>query len=243
MIECSGESSNIGNDSSSDNKDWLISGNTVVLHVDQNVLDISNILVDFVTAMDQHDEWDVVGREIFVEGITEELLDLVVNNSNTSTKWLVDLSQDWVGWLQDTSGDLDGGGDVGAHDSFDGLRIWRGHGASIAVSIDTGWVDRVRIDGFKSDIIIKIFLRDGNFLLGHVVLESYVTQFSFGLEKFLTLFFGVKRKIEVVTQVSEQEGVVSEGKVGEVLKLLGSSKHVKVLLEGFSKLFVEDRES
>ena len=111
------------------------------------------------------------------------------------------------------------------------------------MSVDTGWVDGVRIDGFKGNIIVKIFLRNGNFLLGHIVLESYVTQFGFGLEKLLTLFLSVKRNIEVVTQVSKQEGVVSKGKVGEVLELLSSGKHVKVLLEGFSKLFVEDRES
>jgi len=193
--------------------------------------------------MDQHDEWDVVCGEIFVEGITEMLLDLIVNDSDTSTKWLVNLSQDWVGWIQDTSGDLDGSGDVGAHDGLDGLRIWRGHGASITVSVDTGWVDGVRIDGFEGNIVVKIFLRNRNFLLGHVVLESYVTQFGSGLEKLLTLFLSVKRNIEIVTQVSKQEGVVSKGKVGEVLELLSSGKQVKVLLEGFSKLFVEDRES
>lgn len=176
MVKGSGESSDIGNDSSSDNKDWLVSSNTVVLHVDQNVLNISNVLIDFVSAVDKHDERDVIGLEVLVKLITEEFLDLVVNDGDTSTEWLVDLSQDLVGWVQDSSGDLDGGGDVGAHDSLDGLGIWGGHGASIAMSIDGGWVDGVRIDLLKSNIVVKIFLSILDLLLGIVVLKSYVTQ-------------------------------------------------------------------
>ena len=158
VIEGSGKSSNISNDSTTDDEYWFVSGNTVVLQVNQNVLNVSNIFIDFISAMDQHDKRDIVGREIFVEGITEELLNFVVNNSDTSTEWLVDLSQDWVGWLQDTSGDLDGSGDAGAHDSFDGLGIWRSHGDSIAVSVDTGWVNGVRIDTLKIFVVLKIGL-------------------------------------------------------------------------------------
>lgn len=136
MVEGSGETSNIGNDTTSNNEDWLVSGDAVVLHIDQNVLNVSNVLVNFVSAMDQHDKWDLVGREISVELFTEEFFNFIIDDSNTSSEWLVDLSQDLVGWVQDSSGDLDGGGDVCAHDSFDGLRVWGSHGASIAMSVD-----------------------------------------------------------------------------------------------------------
>jgi len=49
--------------------------------------------------MDKHDKRDIIGHKIFVKLITKELLNLVVNDGNTSTEWLVDFSQDLVGWV------------------------------------------------------------------------------------------------------------------------------------------------
>jgi len=137
--------------------------------------------------MDQHDEWDLVSREIFVKLFTEELLNFIINDSNTSTKWLVYLSQDLVGWVQDSSGDLDGGSNVCAHDSFDGLRVWGSHGASIAMSVDRGWVHGVRIDLLKSNIIVKICLGFSELSFLHVIFESEVSKI-FLFEKLINLF-------------------------------------------------------
>jgi hypothetical protein len=52
VIKGSGESGNIGNDSTTDDENWLISGDTVVLHVNQNVLNVSNVFVNFVSTVD-----------------------------------------------------------------------------------------------------------------------------------------------------------------------------------------------
>ena len=41
----------------------------------------------------------------------------------------------------------------------------------------------------------------------------------------------------------EENGVVSEGQVGEVLELLGSGEQVEVVLEGLGELLREDRKS
>ena len=45
------------------------------------------------------------------------------------------------------------------------------------------------------------------------------------------------------SQVLEENGVVSEGQVGEVLELLAGSKQIEVVLEGFGELLVENWES
>ena len=57
----------------------------------------------------------------------------------------------------------------------------------------------MRINGLKSNIIVKIFLSRANFFKGHVILKSYVTQFGFGLEKLVNLVFNLKLNIKVVS--------------------------------------------
>jgi hypothetical protein len=138
--------------------------------------------------MDQLNELDLVSSEIVGNFFTVVLFNFIINDSNTSTKWLVYLSQDLVGWVQDSSGDLDGSGNVGAHDSFDSLRVWGSNGASVAMSVDGGWVNRVRIDLDKSLIVVKICLGFGK-LVGflHIIFESDVTKI-FLVEKFVNLF-------------------------------------------------------
>ena len=91
MVEGSGEASNIGDDTTSDDEDWLVSGDSVVLHVNEDGLNILDVLVDLVTGMDQLGKWDFVGIEIGLELFTEEGLNLVVNDGDASTKGLVDL--------------------------------------------------------------------------------------------------------------------------------------------------------
>ena len=89
MEEGSGESGNISNDTTSNDENWLVSGNTVVLHVNQNSLNVSNIFVNFVSTMDQLDEWDLVGFEIGADLLTEVWFNFIIDDSNTSSEWLV----------------------------------------------------------------------------------------------------------------------------------------------------------
>lgn len=175
MVQCSGKAGNVCDDTSTDDEDWLISGNTVVLHVNKNVLNILDVLVDLIAVMDQLDERNIVGVEVVLQFFAKELLNLVIDDSNTSSKWFVHFGKDFVRCVQDTSGDLDRGSDVGAHHSLNGLGVRGGHRDSIAVTVDAGWVDRVGIDLLKSKIIGKVLLGIVKCLRLHVVFDSEVS--------------------------------------------------------------------
>lgn len=158
MVQSSGKTTNVSNDTTTSNQNWLISRNTILLQFDEDGFNILDVLVDLIAAMNQLDEFDAIDIEVVLQDLAVFSLDLVTNDSDTSSKWLVHLSEDFVGWVKDTSGDLDRCGESGAHDCLDVLRVWCGDGVSITVSVDACWVDGVRIDLFESDIIVKVLL-------------------------------------------------------------------------------------
>ena len=71
--------------------------------------------------MDQLGKRDLIGVEVILELFTEESLNLIVDESDTSSKWLVYISKSFVRRIKDTFGDLDRCGDVSAHDGFNSL--------------------------------------------------------------------------------------------------------------------------
>ena len=158
VVEGSGETSGIGNDTTSNNKDWLVSGNSIVLKINKNLLDSSDIFINLVTSVNELDALNLVGIEVVLEFLSIDLLDFVVDDGNTSSEWSVVVSEELVGWVKNVSGDLDGSCKGGAHDSLNGSGVLSGESATIAVSVDGGWVDGVWVDGLKSFIVGKILL-------------------------------------------------------------------------------------
>lgn len=121
MVEGCGKASDISDDTTTDNENWFVSCNTVVFHIDQNFLNTFDIFVDLVTSMDQLNQRNFVGIKVVLQDLTKETFYLIVDNSNASSKRQVDLSQNFILWIENISGDLNCGRDVGAHDSLDSL--------------------------------------------------------------------------------------------------------------------------
>jgi hypothetical protein len=61
-----------------------------------------------------------------------------------------------VGRLKDIVGDFDGGSQRGRHDCFNGLRVLGGQGQAVAVALDAGRLDRVRVDRLEVDIVLNL---------------------------------------------------------------------------------------
>jgi hypothetical protein len=141
MIEGSGKASDVSDDTTTNNENWFISRNTIVLHVDENFLNIFDVFVDFVTFVDQLDQRNAVGIEVSLKFLTKEVVYLIVNDSDASSEGLVIFCQNIVLWIKNVPGNLDSGSQNGAHDSLNGLRIWCGQSQAITVSVDAGWVD------------------------------------------------------------------------------------------------------
>ena len=98
----------------------------ILLHCYQNPLDVLDALVDFVAAENQLGELDVVGREVLVDLRPVMLVHLVVDHGHTPAKGLVDIVEQVIGGVQNLPGNLDGGGDGGAHHSLDSGSVLRG---------------------------------------------------------------------------------------------------------------------
>lgn len=238
MIQSSGEASNISDDTATDDEDWLVSGNTVVLHVEKDVLNILHVLVDLITWMDQLGKWDLIVIEVFLQFFTEECLNLVIDESNASSERLVNFIENFVLWLKDASGDLDRCRDLSAHDSLNGLRVFGGQGQTIANSVDAGWVHSVWVDLHKSFVIGEVPLGIVKGLELHVVFDSDVSK-CFFFEQLVNLFlhsFDGFFQVDVC-QVFHQNSVVSKRKIGEILKLLDNSEQHKVVAESIGKIY------
>merc|ERR1719454_2543518 len=69
MIKGSSETCSVSNDTTSHDEDWLVSSNSVVLEINKNLLNTSDILINFVTSVNKLDEWDVVGIEVLLESV------------------------------------------------------------------------------------------------------------------------------------------------------------------------------
>ena len=96
------------------------------------------------------------------------------------------------------------------------------------------------INLLKRNIILKILFGIVESLALHVVFDSHVCQFFLSKKLVNLVLNSIDWLLHILSHLLEENGVVSKGQVGEVLKLLGGSKQVKVVLEGLSELLVED---
>lgn len=121
MVQSCSKASNISDDTTSNNEYGLISGNTIGFHVNENTLNILDVLVDLISIVNQLHKWNLIGIKIFLKIFAKKLLDLVIDDSDTSSEWCIYFSQDFVRWIQNVSGDLDRGCQVGTHGSLNFL--------------------------------------------------------------------------------------------------------------------------
>lgn len=177
MVESSGKTSNVSDNTTTDNEDWLVSGNTVLFHIKKNFLNIFHILVCLISWMDQLGEWNLMGYKVVLKFLAVVFLNLVIDESDTSSEWLVNISKNSILVLENTSGDLDCRGDVSSADRLNGLGIFGGQADTIACSVNAGWVDSVRVNLLKSNIISEVLLCIVPFLRWHVVFDSGISKF------------------------------------------------------------------
>ena len=245
VIESSSETCGIGDNTATHDEDWLVSSNSVVLEINEDLLYGSNILIDFVTTVNKLDKLDVVGIEVLLKSGSIDLFDFVVDDGNTSSEWSVIVSEELVGWVQNTSGDFDGSSNGGAHDSLDGLGVSGSKGLTVTVSVDTGWVNGMWVNVLKLLVVLEIVLSLGDVILIslHVILQSNVGK-SWLSAQFLDAFIEVSEwLVEVLGSLFDQDGVLSEWQVGEVLELLGDGQKIKVGAQSLGELFGENWES
>lgn len=245
MVKCSSKTSGIGNDTTSHDEDWLVSSDSIVLEINKNLLNTSDILIDFVTSVNKLDDLDVVGLEVLIESLSIDLLDFVIDDGNASSEWSIVVSKELVLWVQNSSGDFDGSSNGGAHDSLDAFGIWGSKSAAITVSVDAGWVDGMWVDLLKGIVVLEVLFGDWEslFVLLHKVLQSDVGQSSVCAQFLDTLGEVWKGLLEALSSLLDQKSVLSEWQVGEVLELLGDGQKIEVGAQSFGELFGEDWES
>lgn len=193
--------------------------------------------------MDQLNERNTISIEVRLQFLAKEALYLVIDDSDTSTKRLVNISQNFVLWIKNVSRDFDRGRESRAHDCLDGLRVRRGQGQTIAVSVDAGWINGVWINLLQCNIIVEILFRLVISLFFHVVFDSQVSQLLIFKELVNLILNTLNWCFNVVGHLLKENGILSKGEVCEELKLLHRGKQVEVLLEGLSELITKDSQS
>ena len=259
MVESGGKSSNVSNDSTAHDQDWLMPGHVVLLQLHQDLLHVVDVLVHLVATMDQGHQADAMRVKVCLEFVPVVDNDLVIHHGHTPTQGLVDVGKDGVGGLQDTPGDLDGGGQGGGHHRLDGLAVRGGQGQTVAVSVDTGRVDSVRINGLQC--ITVIIIQSCKSIISITILTLHhhtciVHGIAVLLDKVLHLQVGhmlvIRDEAEqgalipgdmdiiLLHQLLEQQQDLADGEVGEELELLGQCQKVQIMLKAESIVGLKD---
>lgn len=227
MVESSSKATNVSDDTASHDEDWLVSSNLVVLELNQDLLDVLDVLVDLVATVDELDQLDAVSLEVLLEILAEVDNDLVVDQGDASAEGLVDVSEDVVLRVEDTIGDLDGSGQGGAHDGLDGLRVSSGEGQTVAVSVDGGGVDGVRVDGLEGLVVLNVLLG-----IREVLALSHDKLLKSNLAKFVSIFNQINQRavevlyvdLEFAEDLLDEEQVLAEWQVSVELELFSNGK-------------------
>lgn len=111
------------------------------------------------------------------------------------------------------------------------------------MSVDTGRVDRVWIYLLKGKIVLAKLFGIFPSLILHVIFDTNVCQFFLSKKLVDLLLHSLDWRLHQLGQVSEENGVFQKVEVGEVLELFASGEELKVVLECFGELLVEDRQS
>jgi len=126
----------------------------------------------------QLDALDAEVLELSIQFVTLVFDDLVAYDGHAPAERLLHVGEDRVGRLEDVVGDFDGGGECGGHNCFDGLRVLGGQGQPVAVPLDAGRHDGVRVDALQVDVVLYLLRLVGQLavLLLHLVFEAFVRQ-------------------------------------------------------------------
>jgi len=126
----------------------------------------------------QLDALDAEVLELSIQFVALVFDDLVAYDGHDPAEGLLHVSEDRVVRLEDIVGDFDGGCECGGHNCFDGLRVLGGQGQPVAVPLDAGRHDGVRVDALQVDVVLYLARLVGQLavLLLHLVLEAFVRQ-------------------------------------------------------------------
>ena len=244
VVEGSSEATDVSDDTATHDKDGLVSGNLVVLQLDEDLFHVLDILVDLVATVDELHELDVEVGEVSLELLAEVNDNLVVDEGDAAAKGLVDVGEDGVLGVKDTVRDLDGGGQSSRHDGLDGLRIGGSESQTVAVAVDGGGVHGVGVDLLKGVVVVDVHLGVLDVRLHDVILEADGRKLA-GVLHQVDQCGVVAREahVESLQDLLQEEQVLTERQVGVELELLGESEEVEVVAEGVGEIFIEDREA
>jgi len=156
VLECSCKPADVRDHAAAHDEHGFVARHTVVLELDQYLLHVGDVLVNLVPVVHELDALDAEVLEVRVELRTLVLDHLVAHDGHAAAQGLVQVRQQVVGRLKDIVGDFDGGSQRGRHDCFNGLRVLGGQGQAVAVALDAGRLDRVRVDRLEVDIVLNL---------------------------------------------------------------------------------------
>jgi hypothetical protein len=156
VLESGSEASYVCDHTTTHDEHWFVACHSVVFEFNEYLLNIGHVFAGFITVVNQLDAFDAKVLELSVQFITLVHDNLVANDCYATSKRLIDVRKESVRGLEDVVSDFDRSCQSSGHNRLDCLRVLGGKSKSIAMTLDAGWHDCMRVDCLEVDIILYL---------------------------------------------------------------------------------------
>ena len=176
VLKCCCEATDVCNHAAAHDEHGFVARHAVVFELNQYLFDTRDVLAGFVAVVHQLDALDAEVFELSRQFLAVVFDDLVAYDGHDPAEGFLHVSEDRVVRLEDIVGDFDGGCECGGHNCFDGLRVLGGQGQPVAVPLDAGRHDGVRVYALQVDVVLYLLRLVGQLavLRLHLVFEAFV---------------------------------------------------------------------
>lgn len=156
MLESGCEASYVCDHATTHHEHGFVAGHSVVFQFNQDLFNIGHVFAGFITVVHKLDAFDAKVLELSVQFITLVNDNLVANDCYATSKRLIEVRKESVRGLEDVVSDFDRSCQSSGHNRLNCLRVLGGKGQSIAMTLDAGWHDGMRVDCLEVDVILYL---------------------------------------------------------------------------------------